>query len=155
MMQKSDGNIAVIVAVVAVLLIGGFLFFRQTADTQQAPIGESMTSESEPEKVIGEQGDATEGEDIDVVVIKLTGKNFEFSEKEIKVSKGDTVRIEFTSEQGFHDWTIDEFSAATERVNAGDSTSVEFVADQVGEFEYYCSVGNHRALGMVGKLIVE
>jgi len=32
---------------------------------------------------------------------------------------------------------------------------VEFTADTPGEFEYYCSVGQHRANGQVGKLIVE
>jgi plastocyanin len=29
------------------------------------------------------------------------------------------------------------------------------VAEQVGEFEYYYSVGNHRPKGMVGRLVVE
>jgi plastocyanin len=29
------------------------------------------------------------------------------------------------------------------------------VADKKGTFEYYCSVGQHRALGMKGKLVVE
>ena len=74
---------------------------------------------------------------------------------DIKVNEGDKVRIEFTSTEGFHDWEIDEFNAATEKVNAGSSSSVEFVADKKGTFEYYCSVGQHRAKGMVGKFIVE
>lgn len=42
----------------------------------------------------------------------------------------------------------------TTQVNTGATTSVEFVADQVGNFEYYCSVGQHRANGMVGTLTV-
>lgn len=73
----------------------------------------------------------------------------------IKVKQGDKVRIEFSSSEGFHDWVLDEFNAATERVNAGSSSSVEFVADKKGTFEYYCSVGQHRANGMKGKFIVE
>jgi len=32
---------------------------------------------------------------------------------------------------------------------------VTFVADKAGEYEFYCSVGQHRANGMVGKLIVK
>ena len=48
-----------------------------------------------------------------------------------------------------------EFNAATEKVAAGVSSSVEFVADKKGTFEYYCSVGQHRANGMKGKLIVK
>ncbi len=57
--------------------------------------------------------------------------------------------------QGFHDLVIDEFNARTAQLQTGQSEIIEFVADQSGEFEYYCSIGSHRAMGMVGKLIVE
>jgi plastocyanin len=85
----------------------------------------------------------------------VTAENFAFSQNEIRVKKGDTVKINFTSTDGFHDWVVDEFDAATERVNTGGTTSVEFVASETGEFSYYCSVGSHRQLGMEGMLIVE
>lgn len=90
----------------------------------------------------------------------ITGENFKFNmggkeAPELRVKEGDTVRIEFTSTGGLHDWTIDEFGAATQRVNTGGSTFVEFVADKKGTFEYYCSVGSHRQLGMRANLIVE
>lgn len=86
----------------------------------------------------------------------ISGKNFEFDLAEIRVKEGDTVTINFTSESGFHDWVVDEFDAATDQVRPDDGvTSVTFVADQKGTFEYYCSVGSHRANGMVGNLIVE
>ncbi|MBI4020035.1 MAG: cupredoxin domain-containing protein, partial [Candidatus Aenigmarchaeota archaeon] len=74
---------------------------------------------------------------------------------ELRVKQGDKVRIEFTSSNGFHDWVVDEFGAKTERVQTGGSASVEFVADKKGVFEYYCSVGEHRAQGMKGNLVVE
>ena len=75
---------------------------------------------------------------------------------DIKVKQGDKVKIEFSSTQGFHDWTLDEFNAATKQVMDTDgSTIVEFVADKKGTFEYYCSVGSHRANGMKGNFIVE
>ena len=90
----------------------------------------------------------------------VTGENFKFvmdsvNNPDIKVKLGDKVRIEFTSTGGFHDWKVDEFYAATKQVVEGDSTFVEFTADKKGSFEYYCSVGQHRANGMKGKLIVE
>jgi len=88
-------------------------------------------------------------------VFDVDGVNFAFSQTEIRVKKGDKVRINFTSTEGFHDWVVDEFDAKTERVQAGSTTSVEFVATETGTFEYYCSVGSHRQLGMVGTLIVE
>lgn len=88
-------------------------------------------------------------------VFKITGENFSFSQNEIRVKKGDRVKINFESVGGFHDWTVAEFNARTMRVNTGGKTSVEFFANKAGEFEYYCSVGQHRQMGMKGKLIVE
>lgn len=93
-------------------------------------------------------------------VFKMGGKNFAFTmdgkeNPDLKVKVGDKVRIEFTSDAGFHDWVVDEFKAATKQVQTGGTTSVEFVVDKKGTFEYYCSVGKHRQNGMVGKLIVE
>ena len=88
-------------------------------------------------------------------VFEVKGINYGFDTKKITVKKGETVTINFESTDGFHDWVVDEFKAATKRVQPGVSTSVTFVADKVGEFEYYCSVGSHRAHGMVGTLVVE
>lgn len=85
----------------------------------------------------------------------INGSNFQFSTKEIRVHKGDKVRINFRSLEGFHDWRVDEFQAATRKIQAGDQDTIEFIADQAGSFEYYCSVGNHRQMGMVGTLVVE
>lgn len=85
----------------------------------------------------------------------VTGSHMAFDPEEIRVSVGDTVRIVFKSEDMPHDWVLDEFNAATDILQAGEEQTIEFVASEVGEFEYYCSVGSHRALGMVGTLIVE
>jgi carboxymethylenebutenolidase len=95
-----------------------------------------------------------------VTVIKLTGKDFRFyrdgvESPVLRVKAGDTVRIELAVLDMTHDLVIDEFSAATDQVGAGQTTSVEFTAPRAGEYEYYCSVGNHRAMGMAGKFIVE
>ena len=90
-----------------------------------------------------------------VKTFTVTAKNYSFSLKEIKVKKGDRVKIILDNTEGFHDWVLDEFNANSGRVQAGQKVEVEFVADQVGTFEYYCSVGNHRAMGMKGNLIVE
>lgn len=88
-------------------------------------------------------------------IFSIEGSDFEYDIKQIKVKKGDTVTINFKSIDGFHDWVLDEFDAASKRVNEGGSTSVTFIADESGTFQYYCSVMNHRAQGMVGYLVVE
>lgn len=109
--------------------------------------------------LIGDDDSATSGGNLDVTsnirTFDVGGVNFALDVKEIRVKKGDTVTINFTSNGGLHDWGVGEFSARTSRVNSGSSSSVTFVADKAGTFEYYCNVGNHRAQGMIGNLIVE
>jgi plastocyanin len=90
-----------------------------------------------------------------VKTFNISGRNFAFSQSEIRVKEGDRVKIVFTNTDGFHDWTIDDFNAKTKQIQTGQTAEVEFVADQAGSFQYYCSVGQHRQLGMVGTLIVE
>ena len=90
----------------------------------------------------------------------LTAENFKYDidgqeNPDLSVCLGDKVKIDLTIKDGFHDWVVDEFNAKTEQKKTGETTSVEFTADKEGTFEYYCSVGSHRAKGMKGNLIVE
>ena len=94
------------------------------------------------------------GQEAETVVINVTAENFKFMPETITVKVGSKVKINFESTLGFHDFVVDEFNVKTTQVNTGGTTTVEFVASKVGTFEYYCSVGNHRAQGMVGKFVV-
>ncbi len=85
----------------------------------------------------------------------VSGANFSFTPAAMAVKKGDQVKITFKNVEGLHDWRLDEFNVATKRLNSGEEETVTFTADKAGNFEYYCSVGNHRALGMKGVLTVE
>jgi plastocyanin len=100
-------------------------------------------------------GDAQVGVDVgEAKEFTVTGGNFEFTPAAMTVKKGDTVRITFKNVEGFHDFVIDEFDVATKQIQGGAEEVVEFVADEAGSFEYYCSVGSHRAMGMKGTLTV-
>jgi len=90
-----------------------------------------------------------------VKTFTVQGQNFSFSPSEIKVNKGDKVKITFQNTGGFHDFVLDEFNVKTDVIGSGQSATVEFTADKTGTFQYYCSVGNHRQMGMVGNLIVQ
>ncbi|MFZ2205403.1 MAG: cupredoxin domain-containing protein [Minisyncoccia bacterium] len=85
----------------------------------------------------------------------ITGSNFKFEPSAFSVNKGDTVKIVFKNIDGFHDFKIDEFNVATKQSKGEDEQTVTFVADKAGSFEYYCSVGTHRAMGMKGTLTVK
>ncbi len=90
----------------------------------------------------------------EVKEIEVRSEGLTFIPAEIRVNRGDTVRITYVNTRGTHDWTLDEFDAATSRISAGESETIEFVADEAGEFEFYCSVPGHRARGMYGRFIV-
>lgn len=154
----------IFVAVVVLLLVLGGVYFVMSSDSDgMADSGDGMGADGAGDGMIdfgGGAGGSVMGEPD--VVFTLTGGNYYFemdSERnpDLVVSEGDLVRIEFTSEEGFHDWVVDEFDAATDKVRSGEDgmVYVEFVADQKGTFEYYCSVGSHRANGMKGMLVVE
>lgn len=89
-----------------------------------------------------------------VKTFNVSATSFSFNLKTITVNKGDTVKIVVTNSGGQHDFVIDEFNKRTPILGSGQSSTIEFVADKTGTFEYYCSVGTHRQMGMKGNLIV-
>jgi len=87
-------------------------------------------------------------------IITLEAGSFYYKPDIIRVKKGEVVKIELKSVSMMHDFNIDELNIHVPITKSGDVAVFEFTADQAGEFEYYCSVGKHRQLGQVGKLIV-
>ena len=85
----------------------------------------------------------------------VNGGNYYFKPNIIKVKQGDKVTIKFINDDGMHNFIIDEFKARTQIIKGGAEETISFVADKKGSFEYYCSVGQHRQMGMKGTLIVE
>lgn len=85
----------------------------------------------------------------------ITAGNFKFTPSNIRVKKGTAINITLNNTEGFHDLKIDEFEVATNKLSAGESDVITFVANKTGSFEYYCSIGNHRQLGMKGMIVVE
>lgn len=140
----------IIVIVLILVIVGVIALTSQKTEEENTALPQNSESPAESTE---ESTESTEKSQ--VKEFTLTGTNYQFSLNEIKVNQGDTVRITFVNGGGLHDWTIDEFNAATSRLQEGQQETIEFVADQAGQFEYYCSVGNHRALGMKGTLVVE
>lgn len=138
---------------IAAVLIAGFVYtmIQSQTDTNQQEIAQDQDRQG-----IGGSGIQPDLSDqSEVKTFEISGVPFEFSMQEIRVRQGDRVRIIFTNNEGMHDWGVDEFNARTKQLQTGESDTVEFVADKKGTFEYYCSVNNHRQMGMVGNLIVD
>jgi len=154
--QKNNKLPYYIGGAIILLLIAGGLFFSLgsgNSDQNTNTLGESIQETSE-NNIITDTNDIADETGGELVEIEMQGGMYYFSKEEITVNKGDTVRIALTSEEGMHDIVINEFNVQSDVVNEGETATIEFVADEAGEFEYYCSVGNHRQMGMIGTLIV-
>jgi len=152
------------IVVVIVIAILGFIFWRgqnsggseETTEvdqiSEQSPVGEAIM---DGEEVMEKDGAMMEGEeDTNVVNVEIEAGSFYFSPNVINAKVGDTVRVTINAVDLQHDFVIDELDVQSDLVT-GSSSTFEFVASEAGQFEFYCSVGNHRAQGMVGTLIVE
>lgn len=87
----------------------------------------------------------------EVKEVTINGTNFEWDQKEIKVKKGDTVKLTLVNKEGMHGIEIPDLKVKLDKAG-----TVEFVAGKTGTFDYVCSImcgAGHN--DMVGKLIVE
>ncbi|OGG07985.1 hypothetical protein A3B48_04315 [Candidatus Gottesmanbacteria bacterium RIFCSPLOWO2_01_FULL_40_10] len=160
-------NLIIGVIVLGALLLGGVIFINNISRPKPStPAVTEEVREAGEESVMEEQIDEDKDEDKDeddedkkdsenVKTFEINASSFKFSLTEIKVNKGDRVRVVLNITEGFHDFVVDEFDARTKQIGEGKSDTVEFLADKEGTFEFYCSVGDHRAKGMKGNLIVQ
>ena len=151
-----------LILIIIILVVLGIVIFGKGKDTDSELNSSQTTIDSNlPPRndtvVQQEEANQTESSTTtsDLKVFTVEAKNYSFIPATITVKKGDKVKITLTGAEGLHDFKIDEFNVATKRITGGQTDSVEFTADKTGTFEYYCSVGNHRAMGMVGKITVE
>src|SRR3990172_11005102 len=82
--------------------------------------------------------------------------NFNFSPNLIEGEPGETVKIKLSSKNGDHDFIIDELGVRSRTLASGESQVLEVTipddAVSGSTYEFYCSISNHRAMGMVGTL---
>jgi plastocyanin len=168
-------NGIVLILVILALIIVGIVAYAMysspvTAPTNDANINTEMNNEAMNDGMDAAQTDQNNSQNSNIGATSsvnvntnnapvksftVTGKDFSFSPNSITVNKGDRVVINFVNAGGFHDLVIDEFNAKTPQINSGQRATIEFIADKAGTFEYYCSVGRHREMGMRGNLIVK
>lgn len=156
--EKFNTTVVAVVMAVLVLAVGVFLIATnkktgdQSADLNSTQKQEQITqTESSP----ASQSTGTNQAVSASQPISVEGGGFYFKPNQIKVKKGQKVTIVFNSVGGSHDFVIDELDVKAPLTAAGKSSTVEFTPETSGSFEFYCSVGNHRAQGMQGTLIVE
>ena len=138
----------IISALVVLVLVAGYMYYSKNTETDIVP----QTANTTVPAAAANVKEFTMTSWMDKTA---DGKmSAHFSLNEIKVKKGDTVKITITNTAGTHDFVLREFNVAKE-TPLNQPVTVEFVADKVGTFEYFCSKYNHRQIGQKGSLIVE
>src|SRR5260370_40875182 len=73
------------------------------------------------------------------VEIRITAKQFEFDPRTITVQKGKPVRLVITSVDVDHGFKLDAFGI-NQKVPAKKPINLAFTPDQIGKFEFRCSI---------------
>lgn len=142
-------NMKALLIIIVIALIGWGVY----ALTQKSG-NETPNPEPAQEQSAENSGTTDTGTQLAVREFTVHGKPFSFSPSTLTVNKGEKVRITFVNDEGTHDLVVDGYNVRTNTIQAGQSETIEFIADKEGSFEYYCSVGSHRQLGMRGTLVV-
>ena len=95
------------------------------------------------------------GDEETVREITIEATEFSFSTEEISVKKGEKIKLILVNKGKMsHDFVVERMNVTTELAGPGKSVSTEFTMSDAGTYTFYCSVGNHRAMGMEGTLTV-
>jgi cytochrome c oxidase subunit II len=117
----------------------------------KAAIGAAVLSGGILSVVLAQNGSSGGG----AAPIKMIAKKYEFTPDEIRVKKGDRVRLEIMALDHDHGFKVEAFHV-DQKLPKGETTAVEFTADQTGKFAFecshFCGLGHGK---MKGQLIVE
>lgn len=123
----------------------------------EAPLNEpAMQEEADvPMDKNADTGDMDSEDQATENSITIDMANYSFTPAIIEAAPGDRITVKLTNSGGFHDFVIDELNVASAPINTGDEAMVVIDVPEnpdQNEYVFYCSVGNHRQLGMEGVL---
>ena len=164
--NKMNQNAIILGVVLVIAIVVGFVSFMTYKNKSNSEVmttdnaTDSMTNESEStlnstESATQKMNDEKTTNTGDSVSVSVEGGNFYFKPNTINAKVGQTVKVTLNAVSMQHDFVIDALNVKSATIQSGKSTTVEFVPTKAGSFEFYCSVGNHKQMGMVGTLIVE
>jgi plastocyanin len=152
--QKNKMNpMMIVVAIAVIAVIAAVVMFMKGGTGKSDEESTSQANQTTQSVDESKQGVVTNNGN--AVIVKMEAGNFYFKPNVIRAKIGQTVKVELAAVSMQHDFVIDKLGVKSALVPSGQSTTIEFIADTLGEFEFYCSVGDHRQQGMVGTLIVE
>jgi cytochrome c oxidase subunit 2 len=158
-----------------VLLLAGFGCGAQTTTETQVDTGAQEDSMKKKDVLMGAEGSVDGGMEVKTdggameaeveagaeaemtgpKIINVSAKQWSFDPAEIRVKKGEKVRLVITSTDVTHGFSLPTFNVSA-TLQPGVATTVEFTPDKTGSFPFFCSVfcGSGHA-NMRGTLVVE
>ena len=153
--MPKKGNAMIIIGVIVVLIIVGIAVVMMKNRTQSSEKEVMVQEKSESANPATDGSSEAVTDDSTIKTFEIEAGSFYYKPNEIRVKKGDKVKVVINSVDMMHDFNIDELNVKLPVTKSGETNTVEFTLDTAGVFEFYCSVGQHRANGQVGTLIVE
>lgn len=133
-----------IILIVLIAIISLYFLLRGTSQTQLKVPVPGTNSSTIDERIVSENKSLT-----------ILGDEYSFSPSSINVEAGEQVTILFKNiGRAPHNLTIEGLGISTKTIGGGQEDIIEFIAPATGTYTFYCSVGAHRAAGMVGSLEV-
>ncbi len=154
-LQMGKQVLVIAVLVLLVLGVGGWFFLNANKQTAETAPQRTVTPSTESSSLAPSDQSSTDSSQSGVKEFTVTGESFKFTPNTLSVNKGDKVKVTFKNAGGMHNFVIDELNVKSKVLQGGQEEVIEFTADKSGTFEFYCSVGNHRAMGMKGTLEVK
>ncbi|HLE49018.1 MAG TPA: cupredoxin domain-containing protein [Patescibacteria group bacterium] len=167
--SKGSKNMLVAMIFIALIaLVGVYYFFFMNKPKSQTTALPTPVARTQPESTTTGSGNvegtstgnqvietpSAANETVKEIVVK--GSNFKFDPKTFEVKAGEKIKLVFKNSGGIHDLTFDDLAIATKQISTDQESVVEFTAPaKAGEYTFYCSVGNHRAMGMEGVMVVK
>jgi plastocyanin len=147
-------GVLVVAAAVALFMANGSLTGRNARETA-SPQPEASNMAQSP--VASPTSDSTgSGSMQDIQEIVVSGDEYSFAPSAISLKAGEEVKVVFKNTGRLpHNLVIDELKASTKTIGGGQEDTITLKADKSGTYTFYCSVGNHKQLGMEGTLQVK
>jgi len=149
-----------VVIIGAVIIFAGAGVYALTANSDDDSSVSQTPNTSQSEAVTATPANNAEKQDMienSDQTIDIVMSNFEYSQDTITASPGDIVTVNLSVASGSHDFVIDELNVQSEVIGRSGTDTITFTVpeDAAGQtYSFYCSIGNHRAQGMEGELVI-
>jgi plastocyanin len=150
--------IILIGAIAAVLIASELTDDNDSNDTTSETRDDEIVNEEDINNVengIVSQPQVTQPDEDIINTYDITMSNFTFSPNIIEATPGETLTVSLTSIGETHDFVIDELDVQSFLLGSNESQDLTItIPDNASGnvYQFYCSVGNHREMGMVGEI---